>query len=144
MKELDKLIVPMEDLFKKLPPLPKGVKEFIVAVTPWLALIFGVLGLIGLLIAIGLFTFLSPVMVLGGGVRVTTGLSLSLVLNFLSVLLIVIAVPSLFSRKISGWNFVFLSEIVTVVSAALMFNFIGIVFSLVFFYVLFQIKSYYK
>ncbi|OGH17676.1 MAG: hypothetical protein A3C22_02245 [Candidatus Levybacteria bacterium RIFCSPHIGHO2_02_FULL_37_10] len=144
MKELDKLIAPMEETFKKLPSLPKGVNEFIVTIAPWLSLIFGALGLLGSLAALGVVTFLSPAVMMGGGVGVTAGLTLSVILALVSSALILIAVPALFSRKIMGWNFVFLSEVVSVVSAVLAISLTGIVFSLIGFYILFQVKSYYK
>lgn len=144
MKELDKLIAPMEETFKKLPSLPKGANEFIVTIAPWLSLVFGALGVLASLTAIGILTFMSPMMLTGAGVGATAGLSLSVVLALVSSALILIAVPALFSRKIMGWNFVFLSEVVSVVSAALAISLTGIVFALIGFYILFQVKSYYK
>lgn len=143
-KELNKLIVPMEGAFASLPALPKGFKDFIVMVAPWLSLIFGALGLLGSLAALGVVTFLSPAVMMGQGIGVTAGLTLSVILALASSALILASVPSLFSRKIMGWSLIFLSEVVSVISSVVVFSVVGILFSLVGFYILFQIKSYYK
>ncbi|MCL5019407.1 MAG: chromate transporter [Patescibacteria group bacterium] len=143
-KELNKLIVPMEGAFSSLPALPKGFKDFIVAIAPWLSLVFGALGLLGSLAALGIVTFLSPAVMMGAGAGAAAGLTLSVILALASSILTLVAVPGLFNRKIAGWSFIFLSEIVSVVSSVVVFSIVGILFSLVGFYILFQVKSYYK
>lgn len=46
MKVLNELESSLNDVFgKNLPALPKGGKEFLVKIVPWLALIGGILGL---------------------------------------------------------------------------------------------------
>src|SRR3989344_9701153 len=99
MKEIDKLIAYLRDIYKSLPVLPKGIIGFIVAITPWIALIFGVYGVLGILAAIGIFTFLSPLALSGGGVAVTTGLSINLIIGLVSSILMLLAVPALFAKK---------------------------------------------
>ena len=52
----------LEDFFKKAPPLPDNIREVIVKIAPWVALIFGVLGILAGLGAIGI----SPVALFAG------------------------------------------------------------------------------
>lgn len=144
MKYLDDIISYIEKLYKNLPPLPKSLTDFIVVITPWLALIFGVLGILGSLVAFGVGTVLSPLMVLGGGVTQAAGLSIAVILSLIISLVTIIAVPPLFTRKIMGWKLLFLGEALSVLSAVVTLSIGGVVFPLIWFYVLFQIKSYYK
>lgn len=144
MKYLDDIIGYVEKLYKNLPPLPKGLTDFIVVITPWFALIFGVLGVLGSLVAFGVGTVLSPLIVLGGGVTAATGLSIAVILSLVISLVTVIAVPSLFGRKMMGWKLLFLGEALSILSAVVNLSVGGVIFPLIWFYVLFQIRSYYK
>lgn len=143
MKELEKLIAPMEEAFAKLPPLPKGVKDFIVTILPWLALIFGLLGVLVALAALGILTFLAPLAAIGN-VNQTTALTIGLILGMISSVVTLVSFPGLLSKKITGWNLIFLSVVVGVISSIEAIFIVGIIVSLIEFYILFQIKSYYK
>lgn len=131
------------EIFAKLPSLPAGIREFIVTIAPWLALIFGILGVLGSLSALGLSTVSSPLLALGG-VKVAGGLMLISILTLAQSVLILVAVPKLFPRKMAGWTFVFWSQIVGVVSAVVSMEVGGVIFSLIGFYILYQVRSYYK
>ena len=148
MDSLKQLTNTLDENYKKLPALPKGVNEFIVSVAPWLALIFGVLAVVSGLGAFGLLTALSPfAMVSGAGRYAFTGL-------FAAVLLIVQggielwAFPSLKARKVRGWNLMFYSLLLSVVASAVSLS-VGsvvgaVVGALIGYYFLYQVKSYYK
>ncbi len=148
MDSLKQLTNTLDENYKKLPALPKGVNEFIVSVAPWLALIFGVLAVVSGLGAFGLLTALSPfAMVAGAGRYAFTGL-------FAAVLLIVQggielwAFPSLKARKVRGWNLMFYSLLLSVVASAVSLS-VGsvvgaVVGALIGYYFLYQVKSYYK
>lgn len=143
MKELEKLVTPMEEAFAKLPPLPKGVKDFIVTVLPWLALIFGLLGVFAALAALGILTFLGSLVAMGN-VGQTTALTIGLILGLISSAVTLASFPGLLSKKIIGWDLAFLSIAVGVISSIAAISIVGIIVSLIEFYILFQIKSYYK
>ncbi len=136
------IIKTLEDFFKKAPALPENIREVLVKIAPWLALIFGILGILGGLAAAGL----SPVAAMAG---VSTGLNvmISAVLTIVSSVLMLMAYPKLNKRLLSGWNLLFYSEAVSFVAAlvggpsAIIGAVIG---ALIGFYLLFQIKSYYK
>ena len=140
----NQLISQMEEWFSKLPPLPANWRDVIVKVTPWLALIFGVIGVLGSLAAVGVLTFLAPFVVLGGGIGVASGGIIGAILALVASVLLVMAFPGTRDRKMSGWRLLFFSEAVSIVSSAVAFSVGGIVGALIGFYILFQIKSHYK
>ena len=141
------LVGTLEDLFKKAPALPAGGREGIVKITPWLALIFGVLGILGGISAVGIFTAFSPLAMYSGAYGMASygsGVIAAWIWLTSSVLLL-LAYPGTKSRKMSGWNMLFWSEIVNVVGSLVAGSFVSAVLgALIGFYLLFQIKSYYK
>jgi hypothetical protein len=141
---VNQLIKSMEEWYSKLPPLPKSWRDVIVAITPWLALVFGVLGVLGSLAAIGILTFLAPFVVLGGGIGVASGGIIGSILALVASALLVLAFPGTNARRMSGWNMLFYSEAVSVVSSVVAFSVGGVVVALIGFYILFQIKSHYR
>lgn len=134
----------MEDWFSKLPPLSASAKETIVKITPWIALIFGILGILASLAGFGILTAFSPFMMLGGGMSYAGASIIQAILGLIGSVLLLLAFPNTKARKIKGWNMLFYSETVNVLSAIIAVNLTGIVFSLLAFYLLFQIKGYYK
>ena len=140
----DQLISQMEKWFSKLPPLPPNWRDVIVSITPWLALIFGIIGVLGSLAAVGVLTFLAPFMVLGGGIGVASGGIIGALLALVASILLVLAFPGTRDRKMSGWRLLFWSEVVSIVASVVAFSVAGIIGALIGFYILFQIKSHYK
>lgn len=141
---VDQLISQMEEWFSKLPSLPSSWREVIVTITPWLALIFGIIGVLGSLAAVGVLTFLAPFMVLGSGIGVASGGIIGALLALVASVLLVLAFPGTRNRKMSGWRLLFSSEAVSFVSGIVAFSAAGVVGALIGFYILFQIKSHYK
>lgn len=142
---MDQYMKMMEEWFSKLPVLPKGATDVIVKIAPWMALLFGVLGVLGSVAATGLMAALSPVMVLGGGVGVATGGLVGAVLALVSSVLMVMAFPGLRDRKAVGWKWSFYSELVSVLSSVVALNLVGAAIGgLIGFYILFAIKNYYR
>lgn len=137
------IVSSMEDFFKKFPQLPANIREVLVQIAPWIALIFGILGVVAGLGAIGV----SPVAVMGG-VGNSMFLLVSGVLTIVSSVLMLMAFPKLQKHQYAGWRFLFWSEVVSVVASLLGItaaSIIGAVIgALIGFYLLFQIKSYYK
>ena len=141
------IIGTLEDFFKKAPALPANAREGLVKITPWLALIFGILGVLGGLAGVGLLTMFSPLAIFGGASGVAsygTGVIAAWIWLASSVLLLA-AYPGTKARKMSGWNLLFWSEIINVVGSVLAGSIVGaIIGGLIGLYLLFQIKSYYK
>lgn len=133
------LINKLDELFGKLPKLPKSVTDILVTIAPWLALVFGILGVIGGLSSVGL----SPV-ALFGGISNSVTVLVAGVLAIISSVLMLMAFPKLRKRVYKGWELLFWSEVVSTVSVVLSLTAATVLFILIGFYLLFQIKSYYK
>lgn len=142
---LDDWMKTLEGWFAKFPPLPASIKEIIVSFAPWLALIFGVLGVIFSIAATGFLAVLSPFIALGGGLGLATGGVVGGILMLIGSVLMLLAFPGLRDRKAKGWKMAFYSEVVSIVSSVVALNLVGaIIGALIGFYLLFQVKSYYK
>ena len=135
----------MEEWFMKLPRLPKGGRDVLAKLAPWFALIFGVLGVLAGLGGLGILTFLSPMMLIGSGLSGTTSSLLSVAVALVASALMLAAFPGLKKMKMQGWNLLFWSEVVSVVSSVVALSLVGaVVGGAIGFYLLYQIKSYYK
>jgi hypothetical protein len=141
------LIEIVEKFFASAPALPKNAKEAIVKITPILAIIFGILGILGAIGGLGVLTATSPLMMMGGATGISAyggGFVASLVWLVSSALLLA-AFPGTTARKSNGWNMLFWSEVVNIVGSFVALSFVsGIIGGLIGFYLLFQIKSFYK
>ncbi len=156
-KQADAWVVSLESTYKSLPPLPKGGREFLVTITPWLALIGGVLSVVFGGLATLFSIVASPVVAVGGGVSTAVFLVVLALLSLLEGILLVLAFSKTKDKKMSGWKlltYVTLLNVVYVIVAAvsslvnggmpiasLVWNIFWIAVE---FYLLFQIKSYYK
>ncbi len=143
-KKSTNVVAMMEEWFSKLPSLPKNWQEVIVKVTPWIALIFGVLGVLVSLVGVGLLTALAPFVLLGGGIGRASGGIIGAVLALVSSVLLLAAFPGTKKGQMGGWKMLFYSEVVSLVSALVAISPSGVLGSAIGFYILFQIKSYYK
>jgi len=116
--------------------LPDSLKEIIVKFGPWIAVILLVLSLPALLVVLGVSTAFMPYAI-GFGILWALAFCLHLVLMGL-------ALPGLFARKMSGWTLMFYAQVVSIVASLLSHAFIGaIIFGLISFYILFQVRSKY-
>jgi hypothetical protein len=129
----------LEKLFKQAPNLPPKWTEVLVKIAPILSLVFGVLGIIAGIGALGL----SPV-ALSDGVNSSMFMLISGVTAVVSSVLLLMAYSHLKVRRYRGWELLFWSEVVGVISSLLALSFSSVVGILIGFYLLFQIKSYYK
>lgn len=143
----DTIIDTLGDWYAKAPALPKNVKDVLVNITPWIALIFGVLGILGAVAGLGILTVFSPLAVLGGMNSATSygGGFIAALFWLASSVLLLAAFPGTKARKMQGWNMLFWSEMVGLIGSIISLQIIpGIIGALIWFYLLFQIKSYYK
>lgn len=129
---------------KKAPALPSNIKEVIVNFAPWITVIFvvlllqSILTILGTGVLIGTFNFL-------GGASSGYSLILTLISSVLGILFRTLSLPGLFKKSRQGWNFVFYSTLVGILSNLLHFNLTSLVIGgLISFYFLFQVRSYYK
>lgn len=139
----DTVITTVGDWYEKLPNLPKDARELLVKITPWVALIFGILGVLGGITGLGILSAVAPVAMMGQTQVLGSGM-LAALLMLISAALLLAAFPGTRNRKEQGWKFLFWSEVVSVVAAVLGFSIGGVLFSLIGLYLVFQIRSYYK
>lgn len=131
-------------LVKKAPAIPPGIKEAIVKYGPWIVLVLLVLAAPALLALVGLGSLLMPVSFLGG-VQEGASFSIGIIVTLIAVILEIIALPGLFKRAKSGWNFMFYSTLVSAVGSLLSLNLVGLILgTLISLYILFQVREYYK
>jgi len=148
MKYLNDLKKYLDKYYVKLPKFPKGLNNFIVSVSPWLALIFGILAIIFGISSFGTFSFVSPFAVVAGvGGYALTALLSTIVLLAQGVIELMAFSP-LRRREIRGWNLLFYSIILSVASSIVTLNVFSVLNSLIGvligYYILYQVKSYYK
>jgi len=142
-KTANQLDTTLEDFFKKMPPLPPNAVGAIYKIAPWLALLFGILGILGALFAFGILTALSPFAVVAG--TRNWGLGFVAAAGWLvSSVLMLLAYPGLKAGKINGWNILFWSEVVNVVASVIGISVGGIIGAAIGFYLIYQIKPKYK
>lgn len=134
----------MEDWFMKLPELPKSATDVLVRITPWIALIFGILGVLGSLAGLGILTALSPFVMMGNGIGGTATSLLTALLSLASSALLLAAFPGTKAHKMQGWKMLFWSEVVSTISSVLLISLTGVIGAFIGFYLLYQIKRYYK
>jgi len=131
-------------LVKKAPfSIPENWKELIVQFTPYLT-ILGIVGSVLILFGalVSPFTaFLGP--------RYALSYSFNYVLSMVALAVVVVleamAVPGLFKRQEKAWRFLFYASLVNAVSGFLGGDWVGMIIgTLLFWYVLFQVKEYYR
>ncbi len=132
-----------EEWFLMLPPLSKNSKEAIINIIPWITLILGILGLC-ITIKYSLLTlyypFVLPAFAFLGG----TGIIVSGILGLITYILLLASFPGTKKRVYQGWKLLFWSNVVSIISSILSISLLGILISLAAFYLLYQIKQYYK
>jgi len=139
---------PLKNLFSKYLEnkalaLPTQVKNYIVIVAPWLIAISILMALPAILTLFGLKVRLPELFYYQ-----TVGASnynLVLIIEAIALVLNVLALPGLFKKSISGWNWVYYSIFVQTLASLVAMNLTGGIIGLIIsMYILFQVKSYYQ
>jgi hypothetical protein len=129
-------------LVKKAPvQIPDAGREWIVKYGPWITAVLLLISLPALLFILGVGTFFMPF----GGVGYATGFGLAAIGLIAHMVLMGLALPGLFARKMSGWTLMFYAQAVSAVTSLLAGAIISaLVGALISFYILFQVRSLYK
>lgn len=129
---------------QKAPAMPENVKEFLVKYGPYITAVLMLMTLPLILGLLGLGTLLSPFAYMGG-YRYGSVFTLNSLITIVILGMQILALPALFKRQTSGWKMMFYVSLVQAVDNILRFDLGSLVIGCVLsFYVLFQIKSYYK
>jgi hypothetical protein len=116
--------------------LPDNFKEGFVKYFPYVLLVLMVLSALAVI----------P-LVIGIAVLLATGAVYSLVLvaiGLVSIILNVMALPGLFKQQRGSWVLAYYADLLGLLSNILSISVVGIVISILFLFVMFQVKSYYK
>lgn len=136
--EIEKVV-----LGKSIPALPDNVKEIIVKLSPWFALISMIILLPVILAALGISAIALPFSYLGG-LNMGFGYTIGLIFSFGMIALELMAIPGLFKRELRAWRLIFYSTLLSLLQQLLRFDVLGLVIGAVIsFYFLFQVKSKY-
>lgn len=123
-----------------LPGLPTNIKDWVVKILPWVLIILGALGLVGWLGVLGLLPLSLKHLTLG---QTFAAVLFHLLVPILQVLTIAGGYFML-QRRRRGWALAFYALLLSFIVNLTWFNLAGIVFNLIFAYLLFQVKPYYQ
>ena len=136
-------------LVKKAPlAIPEKWKELIVKFAPYLTILSIIVGVPAILAVLGIGALVSPFTAfLGPRYALSYGFNyvLSIIIFGVVIVFEALAVPGLFKREVKAWRFLFYASLVNILSGFFGGDWMGMMVGTVFFwYVLFQVKSYYK
>jgi len=136
-------------LVKKAPfSIPENWKELIVQFAPYLTILGIIVSVPAVFAVLGLGALVSPFTAFLGP-RYVLSYSFNYVLSMVALAVVIVlaamAVPGLFKREEKAWRFLFYASLVNVVSGFLGGDWVGMIIgALLSWYVLFQVKEYYK
>jgi len=141
----------LEGIFvDKLPQFPDNVKDLLAKIAPWGYLIWAFFGIFGLLALMGIGIIGAGASTLAGEVGLGGMLLITTIISGISILLMIIAVPSLLKHGRSGWVWVYYAWLVaainTIVSNTALHISIGgliggLIFNALVLYVHFQMRE---
>ena len=145
---MNSLITTLELYFgKKAPQMPRGLKEFIVKVAPYLIILgviitgLSLLAILPLVLGSSAIYSAMPMMSAYGS---HSTLWLGLIIAAATVVLQIMAIPGLFKRTSKSWDLVFYASLVGLVHMLISMNLVVLVINAVIsWYILFQVRPYY-
>ncbi len=141
-KNVQGLIAALDTYLVRRAPvqIPDGGKELIVKFGPWITVVMLILTLPLLLVALGIGAVLSPF----AGATAAAGFSITSIFVIVQIALMVMALPDLFARRMSGWTLLFYEQLVSFVHSLLMGSIVsGIIGVMIGMYILFQVREKY-
>ena len=129
-------------LVKKAPfQIPDAAREWIVKFGPWITVVLLILTLPILLVALGIGAIFMP----WGGIGYATGFGVMTLVVIAELGLMIAALPGLFARKMSGWQLLFYSQLVSIVYNVVAGSIVGgLLGGLIALYILFQVRPLYR
>ncbi|HWS49301.1 MAG TPA: hypothetical protein VN174_04605 [Candidatus Methanoperedens sp.] len=129
---------------KKAPVMPENIKELIVKYSPYIAIAVLVFSLPALLLAFGLTSVAMPFAYMNS-IRSGFSFSITSLITLAALVFQVIAIPGLLKRTKQSWRYMFYASLISLLSALLNLDLGSLIIGgAISFYILFQIKSYYK
>jgi hypothetical protein len=147
-KQLQPLLKTLDETYAKVPALPRKWTDLIVNFAPWLALIGGILLVVGAVSLFGLGSFLSPFAMMAGSGGFAVMWIVAAVLLLVAGVIEFLAFAPLKARKEKGWNLMFYALLLDVLSSVVRLSVSEVISAvlafLIGYYFLYQVKSYYK
>jgi len=147
-KQLQPLLKTLDETYAKVPALPRKWTDLIVNFAPWLALIGGILLVVGAVSLFGLGSFLSPFAMMAGAGGFAVMWIVAAVLLLVAGVIEFLAFAPLKARKEKGWNLMFYALLLDVLSSVVRLSVSEVISAvlafLIGYYFLYQVKSYYK
>lgn len=126
--------------------IPEDIKKLIVDYGPYVLILKIILQIPSVLSIFGLTLFFSPFSPVGP-YRFYLGFNYTLAMIIFGVILVIesLAVPLLLRKEEKGWRLMFYASLLSVLMGLFYGGiFVGLIWAIIFWYVLFQIKDYYK
>lgn len=138
--QLDKILT--EYLVKKAPVLSKGIKNFLVQVAPFFAILSVIVGLPAFL---AIFSFGAVIAPVAWVVGARTGMFWILwAVGLVQIVIAAKSIKPLFDRAGHGWRLMYYSQLLAIVSSLGNYNLANLLFTVASLYLLYQVKSSYK
>lgn len=129
---------------KKLPAMPDKIKEGIVKYGPYITVVMMILTIPVVLAVLGFGAMATPFVFLGG-FRGGIGYIISMIFGIAMIVLEIMAIKGLITRQMKAWKLLFYISLIQAVSNLIKFDLGGLIIGTgISWYVLFQIRSYYK
>lgn len=135
----------LEPIFtEKLPAFPENIKDILVMIAPWLAILEAIFGALAFLTLLGLGSFVSILSIGAGAYSSTWQMWVSIFAVGANAILGILAFKPLQNKEKKGWNYMYYSCLISVGSSLLTFNIVGALISaFIGFWILFQMKGRY-
>jgi hypothetical protein len=133
-----------EQLRVKLPVAPPGLLSGYMSVVPWIAIIFGILGVLISLAALVGSTVLGPLMVMFGAAGTGLSLILGSLLSLVAAAIDVIGGWMMLQRRLTGWWLLAIGYVIGMLSSLIHVSLLGLVFWLIIAYLHLQVKPNYR
>jgi hypothetical protein len=133
-----------EQLRVKLPLAPPGLLNGYMNVVPWIAIVFGIIGILVSLVALVGSTILGPLAVMFGAAGTGFTLILASLLSLVIAALEVAGGFLMLQRRINGWWLMALGMVVSLLSSLFHVSAVGLIFWLLIAYLHLQAKPNYR
>lgn len=133
-----------EQLRVKLPLAPPGLLDGYMNVVPWIAIVFGVLGVLISLVALVGSTILGPLAVMFGAAGTGLTLILGSLLSLVAAAVDVAGGWLMVQRKATGWWLLAIGYVVGMLSSLVHGSVLGLVFWVLISYLHLQVKPNYR
>ena len=129
-------------LVKQAPVLPKNIKDILVKLAPYFAILAVIFGLPAILAVLGLGAVLTPMAWVTG---TRTGFYwLFWAVGLVQIVIAGMSIKPLFARAGHGWRLMYYSQLLSIVTSLGSYNLGNLVFTVLSLYLLYQVKSSYK